>query len=163
MILHLGVADLPYSTPESAPRKPPKKPGKRPRKSIGKSGEVMTTGDVAEILEAKYHVIEHFAQLHEGDIAHALENSMQGALESVLMGAPVSQDIFGSATSEIEDAFRKMIDSKELDTIGYPGIPTAAAEKGVSHRFKRPYVRRPARPSFQDTGLYETSFKSWVT
>ncbi len=161
MILNLGVTDLPYADPEPA-RKVPKKPGKRPRKPAERRGS-LSTGDVAEILEAHYHVMEHFVELHGEDIARALENSMQGALESVLMGAPVSQDIFGTGTSEIEDAFKKMIDMKELDAIGYPGIPTEAAKRGVSHRFKRPYVRRPARPSFQDTGLYETSFKAWVT
>lgn len=162
MILNLGVMDLPYATPERT-RRAPKKPGKRPRKRSGGAVRVMTTGDVAEILEAKYHLMEHFVQLHGADIAGALTNSMQGALETVLMGGPAAQDIFGTATSQIEDVFKNMLSTRELDVLGYPGIPTAAAERGVSHRFKRPYVRRGPRPSFIDTGLFQSSFKAWVT
>jgi hypothetical protein len=163
MILNLGVTDLPYADPEPA-RKVPKKPGKRPRKAAERRGS-LTTGDVAEILEAEYHVMEHFVELHGEDIARHIEGSMQGAIENLLAGAPpgAENDIFGTAMSEIEDAFKNMLSLKELDKIGYPGIPTAAAEKGVSHRFKRPYQRRNPRPSFIDTGLYQSSFKAWVT
>ncbi len=163
MILNLGVTDLPYADPEPA-RKVPKKPGKRPRKPAERQGS-LSTGDVAEILEAHYHVMEHFVELHGEEIAHQIENSMQGALENLLSGAPVpaGHDIFGTAMSEIEDVFKNMLSNEELEKIGYPGLPTQAAIKGVSHRFKRPYAKRAKRPSLIDTGLYQSSFKAWVT
>lgn len=164
MKLELGVIDLPYADPAPKPRKAPRRPGRRPRKrrQDGDRGS-KSTGDVAEILEAKYHIMEHFVQLHGGDISRALENSLQGALESILLGAPTTIDAFGTGTSQIEDDFKNMLSLKELEGIGYPGIPTEAAKKGVSHRFKRPYVRRARRRSFIDTGLYQSSFKAWVT
>ena len=123
----------------------------------------MTTGDVAEILEAKYHVMELFWELHQADIARDFEGSMLGSFESLVMGGPITLDLHGTATSKIEDRFKQMLSNKELDSLGYPGIPTAAAEAGVSHRFKRAYKRRASRPSFVDTGLFMSSFKAWVT
>lgn len=151
--LHLGVVDLPYQNdPE---------PTNRPRKKKTAGGPAVTTGDVAEWLERKYHVMEHFAELHMEDVvALALENSLQGALESVLMGAPTHLDPFGGATSAIEDAFKRFLSQKELDQLGYPGIPTRASIEGISRRFKS--RRNPGRPSFVDTGLMATSFRAWV-
>lgn len=78
------------------------------------------------------------------------------------MGAPVSLDPFGSATSKIEDRFKQMLSTRELDSLGFPGIPTAAAQRGVNHRFKHPYKKRAARPSFIDTGTFQASAKAWV-
>jgi len=151
--LHLGVVDLPYNeTPE---------PTNRPRKKKAAAGPAVTTGDVAEWLERKYHVMEHFAELHMEDVvAPALENSLQGALESVLMGAPTHLDPFGGATSAIEDAFKRFIDTKEMDRLGYPGVPTKASLIGIRRRFKN--RRDPGRPSFQDSALYEGSMRAWV-
>lgn len=162
MILHLGVIDLPYVEPAPAPKKV--RAGKRrPSKRVAKKSAIATTGDVAEILESKYHVMELFWQLHQADVAKDFELSMSGAFESLVMGGPVTLDVHGSATLKLEDRFKQMLSNKELDSLGYPGIPTAAAEAGVSHRFKRAYKKRAARPSFVDTGLYSASFKSWVT
>lgn len=154
--LHLGVVDVPYT-------EAPEEPGKKRRKK--KSRAPPTTGDVAEWIEDKYHVIENFYRINEQGIASSLENSLAGALESVMMGAPVDQFLgagaaFATATNEIEDCFRNFIDTKGMDALGYPGVPTKAAIKGIRSRFKK--RRDPGRPSFQDTGLYEASFKSWV-
>jgi hypothetical protein len=159
--LHLGVIDIPYAEPPPAPKRAPKKP-RRGRKARSRKYSNITTGDVAEILEAKYHVMEHFFELHENEVLSVLEESLEGSLESLLMGAPASINPFGTGTAKIEDAFKKMLDTKELDGLGYPGIPTQAALMGVSHRFKQPYRRRPPRPSFIDTGEYQASFKAWV-
>jgi hypothetical protein len=148
--LHLGVIDIPY---QAAPTKRGKK-----------SAATVTTGDVAEILESEYHVMQHFFELHQADIAKSLEESMEGALETLLMGGKVSTDlstVMASASSEIDDMFKNMISNKELDGLGYPGIPTQASLMGVDHRKKNPYKRRPPRPSFKDTGLYLASFRSW--
>jgi hypothetical protein len=191
-ILHLGVIDLPYISPPPAPRAkkatllqrltrrgpPPKKPRKSkipkpPRAQIHRRWrqkyENLSTGDVAEILEAKYHVMEIFAYEHENDIANDVTNSLQGSIESYLMGAPLTLNPFGSATSSIENRMKQFLSNREMDSLGYPGIPTMAAQMGISHRLKDPGIRsrhafkwRPARPSFIDTGLYQASMTAWV-
>lgn len=146
MKLRIGVIDVPYTSSGL--------PG------VGKGGE--TTGDVAEILEAKYHVMETLYNLNEGAITDALRDGLEGTLESLLMGAPPTQNPFGSAESKIDDILKAGLSAQQLDgTI--PGVATQAAKDGVSHRFKRPYVKRPPRPSFIDTGLYQTSIKTEVS
>lgn len=153
--LHLGVLDQPYRAVGYAARML-KKNGKPnvPR--------AITTGDVAQILEDKYGIMQRFADVHWNDtFAPALENSVQGALEALMMGQVV--DPWGSATQKIEARFRDFINSKEAERVAIPGTPTMAAIMGVNHRLKHPYSRKnPRRPSFRDTGLYVTSFRSWV-
>lgn len=156
-ILHLGVIDIPYARP----------PAKRPRRRAKTIAGTQTTGDVAEWLENKYHVMEIFFETHKDDVvAPALENSVQGAIESLMMGAPIALDPFGSAASAIEDRMKQFIVMGEMDAMGYPGVPTQAARdrasgKRRSSRFKN---RRAtgAAVSFYDTGLYESSMKAWV-
>jgi hypothetical protein len=124
-----------------------------------------TTGDVAEILEAKYHVIEIFYTQHEADIVKAMENSMAGALESLLMGVPIQTggNASAAAMEDIKILFDAFITNQEMDKLGYPGVPTAASLKGVNHRLKHPYAKgNPARPSFRDSGLYLSAFKAWL-
>jgi len=58
MKLHLGVHDHPY---------------------VGKSG--VTTGDVAEWLEGKYHVMEVFAGTYIDEISDAMADNVAGAIE----------------------------------------------------------------------------------
>ena len=121
----------------------------------------MTTGDVAEILEAKYGVIGAFVIVHESDIAAALEVSLGGAMESLMMGRAV--DPWGRGMQIIQEKFRDFIASKEAEQVGIPGTPTQAALRGVNHRLKHPYRKsNPRRPSFRDTGLYMNSFRGWV-
>lgn len=150
MILHLGVTDIPYAGPPAADA------GKRQKVP----GGTQTTGDVASFLEDKYHVMEVFFQGHDGDVAKALEESLAGSLESVLMGAPPSLDAFGKATGEVEALFRQFIDSQEIERLGIPGVPTQAALQGISHRRKS--KRGPRRPSFVDTGLFTANFIDWI-
>jgi hypothetical protein len=122
----------------------------------------LTTGDVAEILEAKYGVMEAFYKAHGQDIADALTDSLKGALESLMMGQRT--DPFGTAMGDIKREFSHFILSKEgVEHVGIPGVPTAAALAGVSHRLRHPYAKsNPRRPSFRDTGLYESSFLAWA-
>lgn len=139
--LHLGVNDVPY-----------------PHNSKGK-----TTGDVAEILEAKYHLMATFAQIFDRQIRAAATKSIQGAVSTMIMrgtGSTKRHPLAG-ATSEIEHLFKQAISQQAFDG-KISGVPTAAALRGVSHRFKHPYAKRPARPSFRDTGLYQSSFRAWV-
>ena len=165
--LHLGVLDFPYQPSQSTtpqPKKAPKRPGRsRVHKRHAKKYQNISTGDVAEILEAKYHIFEVFFREHEADIAKDIENSLGGAIESLLMGGPVRLDAFGSATSSIEARMKKFIADSEMEHLGYPGVPTGAALRGVDHRKKHPYAKRAARPSFLDTTTFQGSMKSWVT
>lgn len=152
--MHLGVIDLPYAPQDIGKIKIKKK-------AKGKFTSI-TTGDVAQILEDEYHVMEHFFNLHGEEISDHVGDAIKGSLETMLMGGPdTAASALESAASPIEDLFKNMISNKELDALGYPGIPTKAAQKGVNHRMKHPYAKRPARPSFRDTGLYQSSFKVW--
>jgi hypothetical protein len=118
---------------------------------------------VAEYLEESYHVMEHFFELHKEEIGKALADDMAATLETIVMGGSTKFEL-GEATSQIEDLFKKMISDGELERLGYPGVPTQAALKGVNHRLKHPYSKNnPRRPSFRDTGLFQASFKSWIT
>lgn len=123
--------------------------------------EGKTTGDVAVYLENKYHPMEIFFQLHGQEVADDLSNSLAGALESLMMGAPARIDPTGGAMSKTEERFKNMLSSGELETLGYPGLPTDAAKKRRSLRFKSK-KKKTARPSLVDTSLYMNSFKSWI-
>lgn len=139
LTLHLGVVDIPYTEHGG-----------------------LTTGDVAGFLENKYHVMEVFANQHLEDvIAPALEDSLRGHLETLLMGGPSSGDPFATGTEKIRHGFDTFITMGEMEMLGYPGVPTMAAIKRKSARFKKGRARR-VRPSFVDTGLYLNSFTSWV-
>lgn len=142
MTLHLGVADVPYANAK----------------------EAVTTGDVATWLERKYHLFEIFYELHKDRIAELLADVLRGEIQRAMMGGPRPNLSLAAANTEIEDMFRKFLSTQEVEKLGYPGIPTEAALKGVSHRLKHPYAKgNPRRPSFIDTGLLESAFRSWVT
>jgi hypothetical protein len=149
LTLHFGVVDLPYSARARTARQ---------RARAG----TKTTGDVAEWLENRYHVMEVFYEEKAVEIEDDLSDGLQGAIESMLMGAPPQLAPFGSGIAKIEDRFKQFISTKEIERVGIAGVPTEAALRGVSHRFKRPYVRRAPRPSFIDTGLFVASFKAWI-
>ncbi len=140
MKLHLGVLEVPYDD--------------------GKA----TTGEVATILEEKYHVMETFVDMFGKDvIAAAFEASARVAVEDLFSGAPASGlSLTFEATQGVETAFREFIDLEMFDG-KIPGVPTAAARKGTNHRLAHPYAKdNQPRPSFRDTGLYEASFKVWT-
>lgn len=156
--LHLGVIDLPYADASSYREVGAKKPKTMPDKETS----TITTGDVAEILEAEYHVMEVFYTLHEEFVAEQLTDSMLNAFESIELGAPVGLDPTGDATAAIAQRFREFITNKEIESLGIPGVPTKAAQEGHSRRFKNPYKKRKSRPSFLDTGLYVGAAIAWV-
>ena len=152
LTLHLGVLVQPY-------RAHPNKP----RRGAGARMSALTTADVAGFLEQKYKLMETFYRVHERDIAIALERSLDGSLQSLLIGK-IRVDPWGAATQKIETMFRDFIATKEAERVWIVGTPTKAALRGVNHRLKHPYAsRNPRRPSFRDTGLYMASFKSWVS
>lgn len=156
MILHLGVIDVPY-----VGRETPAQRSKRLKKGGQPPAGAKTTYDVAKILESKYHVMENFAHRYRSEMAAELVSAINGRMENLLMGAPVSQAPFGEAESAIKNMFSKFLENREMD--GMPGVPTKAAIAGISHRFKK---KRKAdiygRPSFIDTGLYESSARAWI-
>lgn len=138
--LHLGVIDVPYvHAPDS------------------KSTSAQTTGDVAEILEAKYGIMEFFWQEHSDAIAPLIADFVAGQLENIAMGAP-PPEADSRIVGRVADEFRLFIDNMEMN--GQPGVPTKASLEGKSKRFKR--NKGPPRASFVDTGLYEDSFAAWL-
>ncbi len=137
MKLHLGVVDIPYA----------------------KDGT--STGDVAEFLEKKFHIMDKFYNMNEDFIAKEIENSLAGELESIMMGKPEGGDPFASAMNKTEQRFKEYITAEEH------GIVTKARMGGtetVGSRFKRQYRKaRGRKTTFVDTGNYRKSFKAWVT
>ncbi len=150
--LHLGVADLPYSHTENLGQV---KKGPNQGKDYAS-----TTGDVAVILEEKYGIMEHFWNAHLEEITKYLEDGIEGAFESLMMGAPPSPDPFAAGTTEVEKLFQTFLDSGEIEQMGVPGVPTKASLERRSLRFKK--KKNPkSRPSFIDSGTYESSFRCW--
>ena len=158
MRLHLGVVDLPYAY-EQAVGKGKKRGGRAPASRRARSRATWKTNTTRWKSSSKSTAEE---------IAKDLEEGLAGTLESLLMGAPPSLSAFGSAESAIDKRFRDFLTNKEMERLGYPGVPTEASGSGkrvggINHRLRNPYARsNPARPSFVDTALYENSFKSWV-
>ena len=161
LTLHFGVLDLAYSDADA-------------------SG-ANTTGEVAEILENKYHVMRIFAEenfdLIEKTVADALEGEMETARTAGRK--PSISNLF---TQKIDQRFRQFLSNREIEAV----LPFTiqAAQEGISHRFKDPSgktvrvqdivsgkatayqkvlkMKRSPRPAFIDTGLYQQSFISWI-
>jgi hypothetical protein len=115
------------------------------------------TGEVAEILEGKFHVMQTFVDMKMDQIVGFIENGIVGALESQLLGAPAGHDTYGSAMSEVEELFHTYIDKEEH------GIQTKAklAPKAGARR-KRQYRQVASKITFVDSGLYRNNFKAWI-
>jgi hypothetical protein len=162
--LHLGVIDIPYSDYQSSQKVAKAKKGKANKPIKASSGATKTTGDVAEILEEKYGILDSFAFARLPDIAKALEESIAGELESMLMGAPTSGNPFKSAESAIATMMKQFVSSQAIEHMGIEGVPTQAALNGVSHRLKHPYAKgNSRRPSFMDTHLMVNSYVAWFS
>lgn len=155
--LHLGVIEQNYAYE----REQVSKRGKVLKKKLKVSSSI-TTFEVATFLEEKYGIMQAFYDTNQVHIGEMIADGLAGHLESVIMGAPVS-DPYASATQEIDAMFKDFITTGQAERVGIPGAPTAAALKGISHRKAHPYAKANARrESFRDTGLYQASFKSWV-
>lgn len=165
LTLNLGVIDVPYANAAQPEKVPQAKKGKANKPVKPKSpGGTQTTGDVAEILEAKYGVMDTFAFAMLPDIAKDLEESLAGALETVMMGGAPSGNPFASAQSAITARFKNFLATGAIEHMGIEGVPTQAALDGVNHRLKHPYAKsNPRRESFVDTGMYQSHFLAWVS
>ena len=180
--LVLGVIDFPYANEPPEPKKVPlAKVGKaaKPIKPAETAAEnrVVTTGQVAEYLENKYHIMRLFVEMQEAVIEMELVESVKSAIINLSLGGQVGDGIgeaLNDAVSEIEREFRTFLDENELQDAGVPGVPTKAAMNGVNHRFKSKLnnvsmaekqagtrVGTP-RVSFIDTGTYQKAFKVWT-
>jgi hypothetical protein len=151
MKLVLGVIDQPYL--ES------KENGTVTKRGTTAKIPTRTTGDVAERLEATYEIMGTFAASREQAIADSLADTMAGALENLLAGAPPSANVFGTTENFIQEEFHNFLDNREMD--GRAGIPTKAALLGKSSR-KKSGERGEPRASFEDTMLYRDSMVAEV-
>lgn len=137
------------------------------------SNGATTTGEVAEILEKKYHVMETFYDQYKERIADWMAESVAKTIEAIATGAPRGIDPFLSAREEIQSAFRRFILGSEMEKLfgqltesemdyflGKTRGFTGRANAGYSKRFKRPGKKRKSRPAFVDTGLYLASFRA---
>lgn len=163
LVLHLGVLDVPYSNLEQTEKVPQAKKGKANKPVKKKSNAATkTTGEVAEILEEKYGVLDTFAFARLPDIAKELENSIAGELETMMMGGSPSGKPFKGAESAITTMMKKFISGQAIEHMGVEGVPTQAALHGVNHRLKHPYAKaNERRPSFMDTTLYWQNLIAW--
>lgn len=154
LTLHLGVVDVPYV----------KAPSPRQRKA---TASTVTTGQVAEWLENKYHIMEIFGTVHGQDIADDIGNSLAGAMESIEMGAPTTINPFGAAEAKITQRMQDFLSNNEMAKLGYPGVPTQASidramGRKVSARRKRVRSSNAQPVSFIDSGLYQSSERAWI-
>jgi type II secretory pathway component PulF len=136
MILHLGVNEVPE--PESK----------------------INTFELANILEAKYTLFSKFGEMNEQMMADALAESLNNALEDILMGSPVVNP-FADGEQAIEQRFRQFISKEELAGV-VAGVPTQSALMGYSRRKKKSHAKNKRRPSFVDTGTLQNSIKVWM-
>ena len=158
--LKLGVIDQPYRSTSYTYMGKTGKPAKGRRRA---QVTARTTFDVAKILEAKYHVMEVFYEAHQTEINQMIVDAYAGAVETAIMrGRLPTMNLADTGIDKIKKGFSDFLDQEEMASLGVPGVPTDAAKHGVSHRFKHPYAKRPRRPSFIDTGLYQASFVAWV-
>lgn len=158
----MGVLDIPYSNVPAPKTKTggARQGGKaKARKASTAKIETTTTGEVAEWLENKYHLMEVFYLEYENEFADVVANGYAGAMETAMMSGHLVEDPLAGAASELEESFRYFITSQEVEGLGIPGTPTKAALEGKSSRFKSGHG--PRRPSFIDTGQYVASFKTW--
>lgn len=120
----------------------------------------ITTGDLAEILEAKYQLFGGFVEDNLERIADEMAASLGRAVDDILGGAPVQENPYAESMEWINAAFRHFLDSGEAEKIGMIGVPTGAALAGVNRRLK--LRKGPRRESFIDSGLLRASFIAWM-
>jgi hypothetical protein len=164
--LHLGFQEYPYAdrygtqSPLTASVK--KKAAKVISRSQASYGHGKTTSEVAKELEDKYKIVETFYNMEEDNIVELLTEAYGDKIEEVMAGQEVPKErISSKETDKIEAKFRRALSSQRFDGV-INGVPTLAAQRGVSHLRQHPYAKRGPRPSFIDTGMYQRSFTAWI-
>jgi hypothetical protein len=173
--LNIGVHDLSYAAGFGT-----RASGRGRRGSARRGyGTNKTTGDVAELLEAKYKLFSTFYEMNKKMIVDEIKQSLVCSVRNVFAGQPAAIDVNAEACSRITAKFKDDLAMRKFDGV-IKGVPTHAAQLGISHRFKDPaFIRRggkkvpmrrgspvmrrhPERPSFIDTGQLQSSLVCWV-
>lgn len=145
--LSLGVLDVAYSDAQ------------------GGDGTT-TTGEVADILEKRYQVMQTFFDLKGGLIADAIGVAMGIQIQNLMRGEKIQANSMHGAEQKIEHLFRSFLDANEMQklTLALSGAPLSiAAMKGQNQRKLKPSSKRnKARPAFVDSGLYRRSFQAKI-
>lgn len=168
--LVLGVVDAPYAPGEEEPAPTFTKKG-RLRKNTARrlarqaqtgavNKPVITTAEVAQALEDRYHVMAVYVETNRDDIMAACVHGMEGSLEDLFAGSP-PRDPFAGLSQEVADGFKVWLGLGLIESAGIEGVPTKAAQERKSLRFKAK-VGPNERPSFVDTGAYEAAMTTWV-
>lgn len=169
--LHLGVHEFPYAGVFTAMTPGMHRPGwVRPvrSKTLSKAqrayGTGRDTGMVASILEAKYGIMQAWwDNRKQSVIIPAIEHSVKGALINIWNGQPGEVRLESAAILRLTEDFQDSLSMRKYDAwIGKPRVPTKAAEGAVSYRFKSGRNPKGERPSFVNTGLYQSSFVMWM-
>lgn len=129
------------------------------------AGESETTGQVAEWLENKYHIMRSFFEIKEEQINEEIANFFAGLIESLAMGMPMQAAITRLQTGifdKIERMFRDFLDAEEMNKILPTHMHSQAAKKGIRTRMKKKIREGVARAAFVDTGMYQASFRAWL-
>ena len=118
-----------------------------------------TVGQVATELEKKYGIVEKFVELEENFIVDNFEKAYQSALDLGMQG--ISWGVSWDPSLTLEPKFKRSLTQRRFDGL-LRGVPTRAAQMGVSHLRQNPFSQAAPRPSFIDTSLYQRSFKAWT-
>jgi hypothetical protein len=168
MKLMLGFESFPYTARYTANSPLPSllksRQPKTPTRTHTAYGAGKTTGQVAKDLEERYKIVEEFWKFEEDNFVELLEETFAEDLEEVMQKKLTkrTRGISVKETDLIEQKFRQNLSSRRYDGV-ISGVPTLAAQRGVSHMRAQPYSRKnPPRASFIDTGMYQRSFRAWV-
>jgi hypothetical protein len=130
-----------------------------------------TTHGVGVLLEEHYGLFSGFFNDKKDKIVELLEEDIDNAMAMILAGRQPPKNPFGDSSSEIEHIFKNFISSQEAEKVLAPGsekypVPTGAALAGKSLRFKgKKKIRQnqgARRPSFIDSGVFQSSIKVWI-
>jgi hypothetical protein len=162
MKLQFGFEDIPYAQ-RYAPESPilasiKKRVARKQTPAQQAYGQGKTSGQVAEEIEKKYGVVEVFYSLEEDFVIKNFEESYGNSLDLGMWGQ--SWDVVWDP-SALEGKFRRSLSQRRFDGM-IKGVPTKAAQGGVSHLRRKPFDQRAPRPSFINTGLYQRSFRVWT-
>lgn len=121
-----------------------------------------TTGDVAGYLENQYHVMRIFLE-ENGDFIHErITNSVVGAIESIEQGKRVPRLDLKPAMGDIEERFRDALDSGELHDV-LPASQKVSDATLKTNLRKKIVNQDEMRQAFIRSGLFQSSFRAWIS
>lgn len=160
LAIHMGFINTPYSTQAKAA--PVKFAGLEERRVRARSfPKTMTAQKVANILEAKYGIVETFNEVYNDEITSLVHENFKQVAEKILARKGETTQLMHSlmkpSSKKIERMFKQFLDGEEMNGM-IPGVPTKASGGKIRKRGRtiRPY------PSFERTGIYKASFRCWI-